>query len=75
MPIPTQRGVSCAFKRRSRPNAQTGLFIDDEEHALGLRCLAACIFDEPVNRLPQFLFPDRFHVLPMTRDRVWRDGD
>lgn len=44
-----------------------GYSFDDEEHALGLRCLAACIFDE--HREPfarQFQFPDRFHVLPMT---------
>ena len=47
--------VSPAFKRRSRPNAQTGLFIDDEEHALG--CALQRVFSmSTANRCRNFNF-------------------
>lgn len=43
-----------------------GYSFDDEEHALGLRCWLRVFSMNTANRLPQFQFPGRFHVLPMT---------
>ena len=39
-----------------------GYSFDDEEHALGLRCIAACILTSTASRLPPSLFPGRFRV-------------
>ena len=39
-----------------------GYSFDDEEHALGLRCLASCILTSTASRLPPSPSPGRFHA-------------
>ncbi len=43
-----------------------GYSFDDEEHALDCVVSRHVFSMSTANRLPQFQFPDRFHVLPMT---------
>ncbi len=64
---PRNAGVSCAFKRRSRPNAQTGfIHLTMRNMHWGYVALQRVFSMSTANRLPQFQFPDRFHALPMT---------
>ena len=49
-----------------------GYSFDDEEHALGLRCIAACIFDE--HREPFAAISISGPISRMTDDRVTELG-
>ncbi|MCP6059061.1 IclR family transcriptional regulator, partial [Klebsiella pneumoniae] len=49
-----------------------GYSFDDEEHALGLRCLASCIFDE--HREPFAAISISGPISRMTDDRVTELG-
>jgi IclR family acetate operon transcriptional repressor len=63
-PGPSERGFS--------PDAQARLFFDDEEHALGLRCVASCIYDE--HREPFAAISISGPISRMTDDRVTELG-
>ena len=39
------------FKESIQCSAQQGWALDDQEHAIGLRCIAACLFDEEARPL------------------------
>ncbi len=72
MPIRMPRWSPAASEGRFSPDPQAGYSFDDEEHALGLRCVAACIYDE--HREPFAAISISGPISRMTDDRVTELG-